>query len=177
MSTSPTSARAPARPSAVRFYRGEAYRSQDSVGLLMRRVVASLAQNVDRRLGEHDLTHAQWAPLFKIAHKHASTVAELARECDCDAGAMTRMLDRLEAKGLLRRLRSEEDRRVVNLELTPEGERIAAHIPFVLADTLNEMLAGFKRDEWLALRGYLERMLANAGEAKARGCALEEDAQ
>jgi DNA-binding MarR family transcriptional regulator len=176
MNTPATRSRPAARPAAPRFYRGDAYRSEDSVGLLMRRIVACMAQNVDRRLGEHDLTHAQWAPLFKIAHKHASTVAELARECDSDAGAMTRMLDRLEAKGLLRRLRSEEDRRVVNLELTPEGERIAEHIPYVLADTLNEMLAGFKREEWLALKGYLERMLANGGSAKGRGCAVEEDA-
>jgi DNA-binding MarR family transcriptional regulator len=175
MNTTVTRPRPLAKPAPARFYRGDAYRSDESVGLLMRRAAACMAQNVDRRLDEHDLTHAQWAPLFKIAHGHASTVAELARECDCDAGAMTRMLDRLEAKGLLRRLRSEEDRRVVNVVLTPDGERIAAHIPFVLADVQNEMLAGFKREEWLALRGYLERMLANGGGVKGRGCAIEEE--
>ena len=77
----------------------------------------------DRRLGEHDLTHAQWAPLFKIAHKHASTVAELARECDCDAGAMTRMLDRLEAKGWIESEwgLSDNNRRAKYYSLTPDG--------------------------------------------------------
>jgi DNA-binding HxlR family transcriptional regulator len=39
-----------------------------------------------------------------------------------DAGAITRMLDRLEAKGLVERVRSETDRRVVHVRLTEAGE-------------------------------------------------------
>ena len=41
------------------------------------------------------------------------------------AGATTRLLDRIEAKGLCRRVRSQEDRRVVNIELTDAGRDIA----------------------------------------------------
>ena len=77
---------------------------------------------------------------------------------------MTRLLDRLEKKGLCKRVRSTEDRRVVNIELTPEGEASIAEVPAVLADVLNAHLAGFSKSEWQALRSYLERMLAN-GEA------------
>jgi len=61
-------------------------------------------------------------------------------------------------------VRSTEDRRVVNIELTPEGEASIAEVPAVLADVLNAHLAGFSKSEWQALRSYLERMLAN-GEA------------
>jgi DNA-binding MarR family transcriptional regulator len=57
-----------------------------------------------------------------LRRSRASTVAELARELNTDPGAMTRLLDRLECKGLCRRSRSTDDRRVVNIELTPEGE-------------------------------------------------------
>jgi DNA-binding MarR family transcriptional regulator len=164
----PARPRAPSRPAPARFYRAEAFTAEESLGYLMKRVVASMTQSIERRLQEHDLTDAQWKPLLMMHLGRAATVAELARECTCDAGAMTRMLDRLEAKGLLERARSSEDRRVVNLELTAEGRRTASRIPQVLTDTLNQHLAGFTRDEWLELKGYLERMLAN-GDGKGRG--------
>jgi DNA-binding MarR family transcriptional regulator len=166
-----------ARPAPARFYRADGWRAEESVGYLMRRVVACLSNSIDRRFEDDDLTHAQWAPLLMIHQGRAGTVAELARECECDAGAMTRMVDRLEAKGLLSRVRSSEDRRVVNIDLTAEGRQIAARVPQVLADTLNDHLAGFSREEWLSLKGYLRRILANADSARGGACPLDEQAQ
>ena len=87
------------------------------------------SQEVERELEPSGLTNAQWVPLLKLYMGSASTVAELARECQLDAGGMTRLLDRLETKGLVRRVRSSEDRRVVNLELTEPGRAAAKHIP------------------------------------------------
>ena len=103
------------------FYRAEDYGTEESVGYLMRRVVNGIAQGVDRRLESVGLTNAQWVPLLKLHLHHGATVAELARGCQVDAGAMTRMLDRLEAKALIKRVRSTADRRVVNIELTADG--------------------------------------------------------
>src|SRR6218665_724338 len=101
------------------FYDAENYRPQESVGYLMRQVIGSITQQIDKRLEPHGLTHAQWAPLYKLLiGGEVSTVAELARVANVDPGAMTRLLDRLEAKGLCKRVRSSEDRRVVNVELT-----------------------------------------------------------
>ena len=61
------------------FYRAENYTAEASVGYLMRRVLLSLTQHTGRRLEPVGLTHAQWAPLFKLKMGSASTVAELAR--------------------------------------------------------------------------------------------------
>ena len=151
-------------PTPVEFYQSAGYCREESVGYLMRRITMSIVQQADKRLGEHGLTSAQWGPLFKIKMGHNPTVADLAVALEMDAGAMTRLLDRLEKKGLCKRVRSTEDRRVVNIELTPEGEASIAEVPAVLADVLNAHLAGFSKSEWQALRSYLERMLAN-GEA------------
>jgi DNA-binding MarR family transcriptional regulator len=79
---------------------------------------------------------------------------------------MTRLLDRLEAKGLCKRVRSTEDRRVVNVELTAAGEEAADQIPKALSEVLNASLAGFSKTEWQAFKGYLRRMLENAGDLK-----------
>lgn len=144
------------------YYRPDTYGAEQSVGYLMRRVVASIGQGVDRRLESVGLTNAQWVPLLKLHLGHAATVAELARSCEVDAGAMTRMLDRLEAKGLIRRERSTEDRRVVNIALTQEGVQAARQIPAALCEVQNAHLAGVSRAEWDALKATLRRMLRNA---------------
>jgi DNA-binding MarR family transcriptional regulator len=131
---------------------------------LTRLVVSSLQQHIDRRLAEFELTQALWAPLFKIARGEADTLAVLARDMSLDPGAMTRSLDRLEAKGLVLRIRSQDDRRVVKLALTEAGSRVAEAVRGVLADVLNGHLSGFSQDDWHMLVNLLERMLAN-GEA------------
>ena len=143
------------------FYRPKGYAPEDSVGYLMRMILTSVAQEVERRLEPAGLTNAQWMPLFKLYMGKASTVAELARESNMDAGAMTRLLDRLEAKELVRRVRNAEDRRVVNIELTDSGVEAAKVIPSILCDVQNTSLTGFNTEEWQTLKGYLRRILAN----------------
>ena len=144
------------------FYCPNDYRPNDSVGYLMRRIISLVAHGVERELEPTGLTNAQWVPLLKLHMGLASTVAELARECDLDAGSMTRLLDRLEAKELVRRSRSVDDRRVVNLALTDTGRAAAKGIPDVLCDIQNQLLAGFSVEEWQAMKGYLRRMLDTA---------------
>lgn len=153
---------APSRSPSHVFYRPESYQPDESAAYLMKRILNCMAAQVDAALEPQGLTHAQWIPLFKLDHGDASTVAELARECQMDAGAMTRTLDRLEAKGLIARARSSEDRRVVNLELTPEGREAAKQIPAVLCKVQNAMLQGLSTQEWQQLKDILKRVLANA---------------
>jgi len=147
---------------AIAFYCADGYKPEESVGYLMRRVLVLVAQEVERQLETSDLTNAQWVPLFKLSMGKVSTVAELARECHLDPGAMTRLLDRLEAKGLCRRVRSVADRRVVHIELTPVGLDAAAALPAVLSRVQNAHLAGFSVEEFEALKGFLRRILDNA---------------
>ncbi|HEV8691393.1 MAG TPA: MarR family transcriptional regulator [Ideonella sp.] len=148
-------------PTPSTFYVPGEYRPDQSVGYLMKRVLSSILAQADERLAAYDLTHAQWLPLFKLAMKHCDTIAALSRELELDPGAMTRSLDRLEAKGLVRRERSTEDRRVVHLVMTEEGEKIARMVPPVMAEVLNKHLKGFSEDEWKQLIALLARMVAN----------------
>ena len=148
------------------FYRPESWRREDSIGYLMGRSMNIVKEAVDDELAPTGLTHAQWVPLLKIYLEEASTVAELARETQVDVGAMTRTLDRLEMKGLVRRVRSSEDRRVVNVELTDEGRATAKMIPAVLCRVQNAHLRGFTQEEWQLLKSLLRRVLDNAIELR-----------
>lgn len=147
---------------AADFYRPGQYSPDQNVGYLMRRVLNSILAQGDRRLAQHGLTHAQWLPLYKLSKDANATVAQIARDLGIDPGAMTRSLDRLEAKGLIERQRSQEDRRVVNLLLTPEGQSVAGKVPAVMAEVLNAHLEGFTTEEWQQLTRLLRRMMDNA---------------
>jgi DNA-binding MarR family transcriptional regulator len=161
----------------VNFYRPESYRAEESIGFMMKRILSSISQTVESRLCEPGgPTYPQWIPLHKLHMGQAATVAELARECQLDTGAMTRLLDRLEAKNLVRRVRSVADRRVVNIELTDEGRAAAEAVPQFLARAQNEYLAGFSVEEWEQLKSYLRRMLDNAQAISARGENKNDDA-
>lgn len=136
---------------------------EQSIGYQMRRIVSVMGSEVDRRVEPLGLTDAQWRPLLRIflASGQESTVAALARVCQLDAGGMTRLLDRLEAKGLCRRERSQEDRRVVHLALTEEGHAAAAQLPALLLDLQNTALHGFSEADTAAFRSYLARIYEN----------------
>lgn len=156
------SARAPRSAPPPNFYRPDDYDPEESVGYLMRRILVAASAEIERELEPSGLTNAQWVPLLKLYMGSASTVAELARGCQLDTGGMTRLLDRLETKGLVRRLRSSEDRRVVNLELTDEGRAAAKAIPALLCRVQNAHMRGFTIQEWQTLKTLLRRFLDNA---------------
>lgn len=153
----------------ARFYSAKTFTAEESVGFLIKRVMLSMSQQIDRRLAVHDLTTAQWSPLMRLKKDGPSTVAELARCQAMDAGAMTRLLDRLEKKGLCRRTRSVEDRRVVMVELTPEGQAALRNVPAMLSEVLNLHLAGFSEAEWHTLRELLQRMAENGEKLRDAG--------
>jgi len=142
------------------FYDGQRYNMEESLGLMLKRAHQSLLRSVDARMQAHDLTALQWGPLLLIS-KGYDTVASCAREAGIDASSMTRMLDRLEAKSLIRRIRSAADRRVVNIELTDAGLRAAAIIPDELAQVLNQHLRGFSTEEFDTLKSLLRRFERN----------------
>ncbi len=156
------SAPASARPGDPEFYRGDDYRIGESIGYLLKQLRSTIERAVDDEMEEHDLTGVQWGPLLMIDQGLGSTAAEIARIGCVDTGAVTRMLDRLEAKGLVRRSKCPKDGRVVQLELTDEGRRLCALIPFGLARVLNSMLRGFTEAELETFKTLTRRMLANA---------------
>lgn len=157
-------------PKPCPLYDGRDYEPADSVAHQLINVMLQMRREVDRRMVEHDLTDAQWKPLWMLKLGRASNAIELAREMGVDAGAVTRMLDRLEAKGLLERVRSEADRRVVHLSLTAAGDAVAKKVPYVLASVNNDFLRGFTEAEWKQLRRLLGRMADN-------GASLQSDSE
>jgi DNA-binding MarR family transcriptional regulator len=145
----------------IEFYVPGNYQPQDTIGYMIRNVHVSLNKLIDAEMQKYDLTAMQWRPLLLIYFGKVKTAAALAKETCLDTGATTRMLDRLQKKGLLVRNRCDQDRRVVNLALTEEGERTCAKLPADLCKVMNYHLKGFTQSEVDTLTNFLGRMLEN----------------
>ena len=145
------------------LYTAENYKPEDSIGRLIADVSGRLLAAFDDEMTDLGITGAQWVILMRIVNGCGSTAAELCRFSRYDTGSMTRMLDRLEEKGLIRRVRSSTDRRVIHLDLTDAGRELYTLLPPVAIKVLNAHLQGFTGAELDLFKGFLKRMQANSG--------------
>ncbi|RLK39413.1 MarR family winged helix-turn-helix transcriptional regulator [Cupriavidus plantarum] len=129
-------------------YTKDNFQMTKSVGFQLNRARNSLVMELDGALQSLDITAQQIGILLSLTHGVASTPYELCKILAIDTGLMTRMLDKLEKRGLLCRSRSLEDRRVVNLAITEKGREVAARIPDIVLPVLNHRLRDFTPSEF-----------------------------
>ncbi len=134
------------------------------LGLLLGRAAILKDKIIDTHMEPHGITAAQFKVLIIMAQFGVDTPAELCRHLSLDSGSMTRMLDRLEQKGLLDRKRSALDRRQVQLVLTDDGQRLADRLPHIGAEALNQLAGALEPDELQTLEKLLKKMLIAAGD-------------
>lgn len=146
-------------------YSLDTYEPRRGLGHLIGRVRAQLLAAIDTELARDEflapleVTSAQLIVIVNLAGIECATSAsELCKGISYDAGAMTRMLDRLEAKGLVRRTRSPDDRRLVNLELTQAGQAAYPRLREISMRVLNRSLRDFNQDEARTLESLLVRL-------------------
>jgi len=142
------------------YYRPETYKAKTAISYLVRRAHNLLLPRLETLFSRHDLTFTQWAVLMYLRDGMAETCSDIARDMHHDNGAMTRILDQLEARNLVERQRSVEDRRVIRLSLTTKGEETVESLIPLVADFLNEIMGDFSRQEADQLIGLLTRLMA-----------------
>ncbi|NSL86416.1 MarR family winged helix-turn-helix transcriptional regulator [Chitinophaga solisilvae] len=108
-------------------------------------------------LGELDLTYPQYLVMLLLWEHRTMTVKALGQALMLDSGTLTPLLKRLEAKKLIKRTRSTEDERVVNIQLTTAGTALkeqAAGIPQQMQQSL-----GLSQEEVRGLKNLIEPIL------------------
>ncbi len=131
------------------------YDRQARIGRLLNQVKSRLEDTLDRELATCDLTAAQYTVMSILASGKAETSAEICKEIVYDPGSMTRMLDRLEQKSLVRRIYSRENRRKVKLELTEQGRTIFPQVQARTAALMERVMGALSAEELDQLEGFL----------------------
>ncbi|HEY2337304.1 MAG TPA: MarR family transcriptional regulator [Burkholderiales bacterium] len=144
------------------MYDLRSFRSVDAVGARVGLARKAIAEEFAREAAPLGLSVQQALVILLVGEERSDTAAGLCRVLAHDAGAMTRIVDKLESMRLVRRVRGSQDRRSARLELTKDGRSMYARVMRVQVDMLNRMLRGFSRSEVRTLERLLLRILENA---------------
>lgn len=139
-------------------------------GHLIRRLHQVSTQLFLQRMRDagYDITPVQFAALDTVRHSEGIDQAGLAEAIGKDRATVGAVADRLEQKGLVKRVISSRDKRARELSITKEGEAILDAVSPLVEQMQKEILTGLDDDEY-------ERFIALAAKAvKAAEAAFEE---
>jgi MarR family transcriptional regulator, multiple antibiotic resistance protein MarR len=117
---------------------------------------------LDEEVAALEVTAAQFVIIANVLKGHANSACELCKYMDYDRGAMSRMIDRLESKDLIRRVPLAHTRRTMALEVTEAGKTAFPKMQACLSKVVNRLLKGVTRTQVREVEKVLKRMLANA---------------
>lgn len=144
------------------FYKPESLKATDSIGFLIKRCGMAMTRLAERRFEAQSISFTQWQVLIWLAQRPHASPTELSTHMGHDMGALTRVVDELVREGKIRRDHRKEDRRAVDIAITPEGRRAALAGRRITADFQNELVASYSKAEVdlliSMLRGLLLRM-------------------
>jgi DNA-binding MarR family transcriptional regulator len=152
------------------FCKSADFEPDRSIGYLIRVINQSVLARLEPAIAAEGLSNMQWQVLVSIYLNRGLTCAALARDLAHDKGAMTRLVDVLEERGLLVRERNAGDRRVFDLALTDGGRRAAEQGRGRVVDCWNGWLAEWDGAEVETLIAQLQR-LRRTIDAAPEGCA------
>lgn len=105
------------------------------------------------------LTTSQFSTMMQIRENTKMSQREIAEHLIASGGNVTVLVDKLESQGLVKRERSTEDRRMVFVTLTPQGEQALDRLASQYNDGISEAMSGISKEETATLIDLLERIM------------------
>src|ERR1700734_4319803 len=161
-------------------YQVSTYRAQNSIGYLTKRAHALMLDVMEPLLEGRGFSFVQYVILSWLRDGIAVNPKDICVQYRHDSGALTRVIDQLEKRGLLERVRRGADRRKVELQLTEEGRKTVESLIPLVVDKLNLALGDFSREggeEFKRLLVKLNTRLTTTLDPKASLEAKAADAQ
>ncbi len=110
-----------------------------------------------------DITYNDMHVIEAIGMKEPQKMSQIARIMAVTTGTLTKAVDSLEKKHYVKRQRSEQDKRVVNITLTDRGVHAYRHHERFHQDMIAFVLNDISTEESLVLRQALERLMEYFG--------------
>lgn len=134
-------------------------RYEDSILRSLRRISRAIDLHSKQLAKQHELTGPQLVCLREVAREEIATPSGLAKAVSLSQGTVTGILDRLEARGLVTRERSAEDRRRILVRLTDPGREAVAVAPSPLHEQFRARLAALPEGEQAMIDWVMQRVV------------------
>lgn len=122
--------------------------------------------------GGADITLPQYRALVLLASRGALRVSTLAELLTVNGSTATRLCDRLQARGLVARDRSTDDRRSVNVSLTPTGVELVHHVTTARRREIGQVLGAMPVESREPILAALRAFADAAGEVPEQSWSL-----
>lgn len=122
----------------------------DDILTVLHELAHLMRTRFDQRARLHDMTRAQWVILLKLERNPGLTQNELANLIEVEPITVARLVDRLQAKGMVERRHDPDDRRVWRLHLLPGAAPILKEITLARAEMMTQLLGETVDDDALA---------------------------
>jgi len=129
--------------------------------LLLPKLVARLTEAHDHALASTGLTTKQASILLSCDLQEANTPVDLARLHGLEVSSITRMVERLERKGLLKCVRNREDRRQVIVQITRKGKDALQQALPIASRVAHHAWKGVTKKERVVLEKIAARVMSN----------------
>ena len=140
--------------------------SERTIPFVMHELLNLVDGSVKKRAKAYGLTLEGVRVLFRLLPRESASVKELARLTGAEISTLSRLLDRMGDKGLIRRQRDADDARSVQVSLTAKGRKLALqNRPIYYKDYERVLFAGFAARDAQQFRDALVRMLRNLRDA------------
>jgi MarR family transcriptional regulator for hemolysin len=127
---------------------------------LLHDVARLLRVDADKRARQHGMTRAQWAILIWLERQPGISQKELSEILEVEPISVARLIDRLEARGMVERRPDPRDRRIWRLHLLPAGRGQLQEIDLQRADITRIVTAGVDEESLEIMTEALIRMKA-----------------
>jgi len=152
----------------TQHYEAKNYEARNSVGYLVKRAYALMLDGLEPAFAAHGFTYMQYVVLMQLRSGAALNLRDICEQFSHDSGALTRVIDLLAERGLVERQRCDQDRRKVNLYLTPAGRATCEQLIPLVVEKLNTAVANFSRAELDELIRLLGKFIDGVQEALDR---------
>lgn len=119
---------------------------------------STLKQKLNLMLKDFSITLEQWSVLYNIFRIDGKYQKELADILNKDKPTITRIIDNLETKSLIKRTKHPEDRRKFLIEITKEGHELLKEIIPVLADFFKKQESAFSKEDIQITKTILKKI-------------------
>jgi DNA-binding MarR family transcriptional regulator len=150
------------QPTAKRHYRVETYRAQESVGYLVKCAQSLMLEFVEPVLVARGFSFLQYSILAWLRDGVAVNPKDIAALYHHDSGALTRVIDQLNERGLVERVRRDRDRRKVELQLTAAGDKLIEVLIPLVVRRLSIAMDNFSSSELQEFERLLKKLTAKA---------------
>lgn len=120
---------------------------KNPIGYYISNMGRSISHQLTLLFQPYDVTSEQWSIMFCLIGEEGMTHKELASRTEKDRANVTRLVDQLERKGLVKRVNNPEDRRSIFLHLTEEGKKIVQALIPIEQAFIRNLLKGVSEEE------------------------------